>query len=474
MKVLILHFRSAPGRDWKLSPRFAAHDRVDSAGTDGVSLEMKKRRNVLEAMGHQVAICSAYDWAEFPVTGLEFDSQVPRKMMRNLFERLEDFASEPELKSAFDVSIAELKQGLGQAIRDFSPEMLFVHNMFCLPIHPAATVALAELVRENGLPCPAIHHDILSEGAYKFAPTCDFAKSILDRYYPPQMPNIKHWTINSRNEKALRGKRVAASIIHDTMDFDDRLDPKSYAGLRSKLRTKHGIKPHDAVLFVGTRIVPNKQIEIAGHLTATLENFRQNLIGKRLYHGEVFSEESRIVLVLAGRPEVAFRDYQEKLFKLFDGLGIVWMYVGDEVRPLRSEGEGFYALYPDMYSMADFVLYPTRWEGFGNQILEAFGAGLPVAVFEYPVFKEDIAPKGVDVVSLGDIVDEDSTGLFHIPDEILARASHEIITILRTPEKYRGITKKNIDVARRNFSFDVLRAHLREALGWADSLKAEQ
>ena len=474
MKVLIFHFRSAPGRDWKLSRRVAAHDEVDSAGTDGVSLEMKKRRNLLEAMGHQVTICSAYDWAEFPVPALEFDSEVTRKMMRNLFERLEDFPSEAELKSAFDVSMAELKQGLSQAIRDFSPDILFVHNIFCLPIHPAATVALAELVREVGVPCAAIHHDILSEGAYKFTPTCDFAQSIIDRYFPPQMPNITHWTINSRNEKALKGKGVAASIIHDTMDFDDRLDPKSYARLRSKLRAKHGIEPHDVVLFVGTRIVPNKQIEIAGHLTATLGDLRQDLIGKRLYHGEAFSEGSRIMLVLAGRPEVAFRDYQERLFELFDGLGIVWMYVGDEVRPLRSEGQGFYALYPDMYSMADFVLYPTRWEGFGNQILEAFGAGLPVAVFEYPVFKEDIAPKGVDVVSLGDIVDEDSTGLFHIPDEILARASHEIITILRTPEKYRGITKKNIDVARRNFSFDVLRAHLREALGWADSLKAEQ
>ncbi len=472
MKVLIIHFRSAPAREWKPSRRFAAHEGADSAGTDGVSLEMKKRRGLLETMGHEVAICSAYDWAEFPVPALEFDSQVTRKMMRNLFEGLEDFASEAELKSAFDVSMAELKQELGQAIRDFRPDLLFVHNILCLPIHPAATVGLAELVREIGLPCAAIHHDILSEGAYKFTPTCDLAKSILDRYYPPQMPNIKHWTINSRNQKALKGKGVAASIIHDTMDFDDRLGPTTYTRLRSKLRAKHGIERHDVVLFVGTRIVPNKQIEVAGHLTATLGGLRQHLIGKKLYHGQVFSEESRIVLVLAGRPEVAFRDYQQELFELFDDLGIVWMYVGEEVRPLRSEKEGFYALYPDMYSMADFVLYPTRWEGFGNQILEAFGAGLPVAVFEYPVFKEDIAPKGVEVVSLGDAFEEGAAGLFHIPDKILTRASREIISILTNPKKYRDITGNNIEVAKRNFSFDVLRAHLHEALSWAHSLKA--
>jgi glycosyltransferase involved in cell wall biosynthesis len=434
---------------------------------------MKKRRGVLEAMGHKVAICSAYDWAEFPIPALEFDSEVTRKIMRNFFEVLNDFASEAELKRAFNVFMAELKGGLGEAIRDFSSDLLFVHNILCLPIHPAATVAVAEFVREIELPCAAIHHDILSEGAYKFRPTCDFAQLVLDRYYPPQMPNIKHWTINSRNQKALEGKRVAASIIHDTMDFDDRLDPTTYARLRSELRTKHAIEPHDVVLFVATRIVPNKQIEVAGQLTATLGDLRQHLIGKRLYHGEVFSEKSRITLVLAGRPEVAFRDYQKKLFELFDGLGIPWMYVGDEVRPLRSEDEGFYALYPDMYSMADFVLYPTRWEGFGNQILEAFGAGLPVAVFKYPVFKEDIAPKGVEVVSLGDIGDEGSAGLFHIPDEILTRALREIMSILTTPEKYRGITQNNIEVAKQNFGFDVLRAHLDEAISWAHALKAQ-
>ena len=78
------------------------------------------------------------------------------------------------------------------------------------------------------------------------------------------------------------------------------------------------------------------------------------------------------------------------------------------------------------------------------------------------------------MVSLGDIVDEGSAGLFHIPAEVLTRASREIITILTTPEKYRGITKNNIEVGRRNFSFDVLRAHLGEALGWANSLKAQQ
>ncbi|MCK4721861.1 MAG: hypothetical protein KAT75_01090, partial [Dehalococcoidia bacterium] len=273
MKILIVHFYSAPDSSWKQQRRPAARDELNSAGTDGVSLEMKKRRTLLEQMGHQVAICSAYEWADFPMPALEFDTEETRKMMRNLFERMDSFPTEAELKGAFDVSLFALKQVLGKVISDFSPDMLFVHNILSLPVHPVATVALTELIQETGLPCVVIHHDILSEGAYKFTPTCNFAKSILERYFPPRMPNIRHWTINSRNEKALRKKGVVASVIHDSMDFDDRLDPKSYARLRTELRTKHGIKPHDIVLFVGTRIVPNKQIEIAGQLTATLQSF---------------------------------------------------------------------------------------------------------------------------------------------------------------------------------------------------------
>jgi glycosyltransferase involved in cell wall biosynthesis len=48
----------------------------------------------------------------------------------------------------------------------------------------------------------------------------------------------------------------------------------------------------------------------------------------------------------------------------------------------------------------DLVVYPTGWEGFGNQLIEAFAAGLPSIVFEYPVYREDIGPKGFEIVSL--------------------------------------------------------------------------
>ena len=277
MRVLIVHFRSAPARG--LQKHRVNVDPLDSAGTDGVSLEIAKRQASLEEMGHKVAICSAYDWADFTIPSLEFDSEEVMLMMRNLFgPGLVDFASEAELKSAFDASLLELRQELGKVIMDFTPGILFVHNLLSLPVHPVATVALTELLRETGLPCAAIHHDVLSEGAYKFTPTCNFAKSILEGYFPPALPNLRHWTINSRNKRVLKKKGIEARVIPDTMDFDQKLDPAEKAKIRASLRQKHGINPSDIVLFVGARIVPNKQTEIAGHLTAILRSLRQDIV----------------------------------------------------------------------------------------------------------------------------------------------------------------------------------------------------
>ena len=474
MKVLLVHFRSAPSRG-KRRGQPAEVDGMDSAGTDGVSLQMMDRGILLETTGHQIAICSAYRWADFPIPALEFDSEKVAQMMRNLFgPRLVDFASEAELKRAFDISCLELKQELGKVIGSFKPGVLFVHNMLSLPVHPVATAALTELLRETGLPCAAIHHDILSEGAYKFKPTCNFAKAILEEYYPPTMRNVRHWTINSLNQRALKKKKIDAGIMHDTMDFDQKLDAAEQARIRASLRAKHGIKPNDIVLFVGARIVPNKQTELVGHLTATLHSLRQEMVGRELYHGEVFSQESRVMLVLGGRPERTFADYRERLFALFDTLGIVWMYVGNEVRPKWSEDGTFHALYPDMYNLADFVLYPSIWEGFGSLLLKAFASYLPVVVFEYPVFKDDIAPKGVRVVSLGDSIleERDPAGLVQLAPEVITKAAHEMLAILTNPQMYHEVTNHNFAVGKRYFGLDVPRSQLRDVINWAGSFSS--
>jgi glycosyltransferase involved in cell wall biosynthesis len=444
-------------------------DTSDSAGTDGVSLEMHKRQSILQSMGHEVAICSAYDWADLPVAALEFDREEVTRLNQNLFAgELRDFPDEAALERAFRNAVEEIKVELWSGLRRLTPDLLYVHNVLCLPVHPAATVALTELLAESRLPCVAIHHDILSEGAYKFRPSCDFAESLLAEHFPPRLPNLSHWTINTRNQRALAARSFQAKIIHDSMNFQERLDSTSYEELRLKLRTKHGVGKSDIVFLVGARIAPNKQTELAGRLTAALSAKREQLHGKQLSNGEIFRADSRIILILAGRGERAFADYQSKLFDFLNSLDLDWEYVGHNVLPLRSPAEGYYALYPDMYTLADFVLYPSGWEGFGNQLLEAFAAGLPVVVYEYPVFQEDIAPKGVEVISLGDkVLPQDDGGLVRVPDEILESAARQMISLLTNRARREAVTSHNIEIGKRYFDFSVLRNHLTEGVQWA-------
>ena len=109
MRILMWHFRSAPADRTRLT---GLQDPGDSAGTDGVSLEMMKRRAMLEAEGHEVAVSSAYSWSEFPIAALEFDSDAVTTMMRNLFgSHIGDFDNEDALTQAFEAPTAALAPG---------------------------------------------------------------------------------------------------------------------------------------------------------------------------------------------------------------------------------------------------------------------------------------------------------------------------------------------------------------------------
>lgn len=469
MNILIVHFRSAPKEQTETKD---SADATDSAGTDGVSLEIVKRQSILAEMGHTVAVCSAYEWADHTIPELEFDQEEVQNQIRDLFDPADaQFESEDALKAEFDVALQSLKAKLAEMLTDFRPGLMFVHNILCLPVHPVATVAIKEVLEETGLPCGAINHDILSEGAYKFGPTCDFARSLLEEYFPPVMKNTFHWTINTRNKLGLAKRGIDARIIHDTMDFEHALSEGEASDVRNKIRKQCGFGDADVVILFAARIVPNKQVELCGDLVAAVSEFRSLLEGSTLYNGELFTADAKISLALAGRPERAFLDYRDSVFAHFDDLGISWKYVGDMVRPKRDEANGHYALHPDLYAMTDFVAYPTGWEGFGNQLLEAFACKVPATIFEYPVFKEDIGPKGVKVVSLGDNIKGKTNGLVTLDQAVLHSAAEEMVAILQDKEKYRTIVESNHRISKQHFGFDVMRAHLQSVIDWSMTLK---
>lgn len=467
MKILILHFRSGPG---VRNNGDGVVNAGESAGTDGVSLEMAKRARLLGEMGHEVAISSAYDWSDLPIHELEFESQEVVSLMHALFDPKQRGTDTPEeLGKRADDAAAAIREELRTKIGSFAPDLIFVHNVFSLPIHPAATKALGDYLRETGIPCAAIHHDVRSEGAYKFTPTCRYARRLLVDYYPPEMPTLRHWAINTLDRDYFRDRGFPAGVIHDTLDFEDRLETSEKERLRGELRRLWGLREDDLVFLLSTRIVPNKQAEIAGALCRELAAMKRRFVGRTLFTGARLTPETRVVLLLAGRPERAFHGYRDALFQSLRDSGIHWKYVGDSVMPRRDESSSHYALYPDTYAAADFALYPTRWEGFGNQFLEIVASGLPVAVYEYPIFKRDLAPLGFSYVSLGSRATKPTSEepLVRLPRERLLAAARRIWEVLVDAAAYREIVDRNLVLGASHFGLQVLRRHLEDAVQWA-------
>ena len=124
------------------------------------------------------------------------------------------------------------------------------------------------------------------------------------------------------------------------------------------------------------------------------------------------------------------------------------------------DGEKVYSLW-DTYVFADFVTYPSLWEGWGNQFLEALRARLPPMLFEYPVYQADIKDKGFHVVSLGsEIQDRDDLGLVQVDQSVIEAAADQAVDLLTDAQLRRETVKHNFRVGRQHYSLEALRGYL--------------
>jgi glycosyltransferase involved in cell wall biosynthesis len=117
-----------------------------------------------------------------------------------------------------------------------------------------------------------------------------------------------------------------------------------------------------------------------------------------------------------------------------------------EVRQRDSEGRKIYTLW-DLYHHADFVTYPSTYEGFGNALLEAIYFRKPVLINRYSIFVRDIEPKGFRLLTMDGFV--------------TPSIARRVDQILRDPELRREIVDHNYEVARQFYSYSVVRGILR-------------
>lgn len=237
-------------------------------------------------------------------------------------------------QSATAAEIDSLTDRLVAAFAD--ADLVVVENLGTIPMNLAAATATAAARR--GRPTVWHHHDPAWQR---------------DRYRGDELPvgaderEWRHVAISDVTRDELRERGFAATTIHN--GFDTQARP----GDRVAERARHGFSDDELVAVHPVRAIARKDIPTALRCAAEL--------------GATYW--------LTGPAE---EGYGPELERLLDGARAEGLRVVHE--PATDLA--------DLYAAADVVLFPSRWEGFGNPPVEAAIHRRPAVVGHHPVADE--------------------------------------------------------------------------------------
>ena len=440
--------------------------------TDGVSLEIDKWKHVLEQMGHKVYLCAGDLGTVQGGTLIEemyHHRPDAERLNYNTFHELRDYENE----AAYRTDLYELADTVECKLRAFVAEkgidFLIPQNVWSVGASPSVAIALARVMRGLGLPALAHNHDFYFERTGGVALTCATAIELADIYLPPRDPLARHVVINSLAQRKLTEcKGIDSTVVPNIFDFT--APPWEIDDYNRDFRARIGLKDNDVLILQATRIIERKGIELAVDFVKALDNpeRRARLKAHGLYDGRPFDDDSRVVLVLVGyaRDDPA-GVYVSRLETKIERAGIHAIFIADLVGAHRGTRDRtkVYSLW-DTYVFADLITFPSLWEGWGNQFLEALNARLPMMVFEYPVFKIDIQDKGFRVISLGsEIEGRDDLGLVQVAPEVIEDAADQAVEYLTDTRLRRETVVHNFQVGRQHYSMEALQGYLGQLMG---------
>ena len=400
------------------------------AGTDGVSLEIGKWTEIIEAAGyHCFFIAGQCDRPEKrSIIIPEADFAAPD------IAKIHDWAFHcalrtPEQSSEVQRIACSIKRELYAAVEQFQLDAIIAENALTIPMNIPLGLALVEFLLETGVPCLAHHHDFVWERE-RYVNNC--VGDYLNAAFPPRLPQFEHVVINSIAAEAF-GRRtgMTAHVIPNVMDFDrPPADPGEYV---DDFRECLGLANDDVVILQPTRIVPRKGIEHTIELA-----------------GRLGSDRFKVVITHGCRDEgddyaIRVRQYAERLEV---PLLIADDWIGAE-RGRHPDGRKKFSIW-DAYSQADLVAYTSSFEGFGNAFLEAVYYRRPIFCNRYAIFSRDIQPYGFRSVCM---------------DGYLTDTAVEHVQRVLEDEAYREqMVAHNYEIGRRFFSYDRVRRSLAAIL----------
>lgn len=424
--------------------------------TDGVSLEMDKWRLQLEKMGHEVLYISGSQPKnkDIFVDLLDYRSTYNQKIHHNAFEVCDDFENEQALLDYIEIYSNKLHDILTKKIIQNDIDMLIPNNCASLGYNLPLGIALGRLAEQEMVKMIYHHHDFHFERERYSKPTFASIQKILEAYFP--YPVGKHCVINKIAQNELyKRSGIKATVVPNVFDFKQPLWVKD--AYNQNLRDTFNIKTNDIVFLQATRIVERKAIEIGFEVVKEVEKNLHKYIGKKLYNNQVFNESSKIHFVLAGMNELKEEAFRP-LGDLLESSNIAIHYINDVVDHNRHQnGSKIYSLW-DVYTMCDFITYTSILEGWGNQLLEGLFAKKPLLVYEYPVYKTDIAQFDFDLTTIDGLLKRDaSTRLYSVDEELIKEAASDVLETLFDRQKYTDIVEGNFLKASHNLSYESLR-----------------
>ncbi|NQT68673.1 MAG: glycosyltransferase family 4 protein [Desulfobacteraceae bacterium] len=396
------------------------------AGTDGVTLEAGKWAQVLGQMGHQCFwFAGQLDKApnkSMLVPEAFFQHEQNQWINNRIIGKK---ARSSEVTDKIHSLKILLKNRIKEFIEKFSIDLLVPQNALTIPMNVPLGIAITEIIAETQIPTIAHHHDFYWERTR-------FAVSAVGDYlrmsFPPNLPNMEHVVISSaaQEELALR-TGIASIIIPNILDFDNplRVDKEKTLNLRRSI----GLNTDDIMILQPTRIIQRKGIEHAIELVKDLQDPRCKLVISHEAGDEGF-------------------EYAEWLKAEAQESGVDLRFLGMSMRDPWNELDGIKSEYTlfDVYPCADFVTYPSLYEGFGNAFLEAVYCKKPMLINRYATFVRDIEPKGFDLIAMDGFLTQ--------------KTVQRVKEVLSSSELKEKMVNHNYKVATRYYSYAVLKRWL--------------
>lgn len=425
---------------------------------DGVSLEVEKWIGVLSDLGHQIYAAAgtfAHTPAGIPeehcleIPEIRFTSDDQRYYEQQTFPHMNRYKTAPpqdriaKIREELNEKGHYLADILFEFIQQNSIDVLIAQNTNAMPMTLLGGMAVYLLAVEKRMAVIFHHHDFWWERS-RFSDS--YLEDLLSRTMPPKDPGLEHVVLTSYAAHILRSiKRVEPRVIPNCEDFTTPVCRDSY---NSDFRRELGFADDDILFVQPTRIIPRKRIEDSVRLLARLGEYRPE-----------FKPRLKLVISLYQGDEPD-QGYIDGIRRLAGEQGVSLHFISERVAARRGRDDQGRKLYTnrDVLVQADFATYLPIWEGFGNALLEAIAARVPVITSTYLVYKTDIRIRDFRNIEIPDYYDEENRLV--IPDAVL----DEIGRLWEDPAERERRAEHNFRVGASCFSLGKLREYLLSLL----------